>query len=63
MFDDSANQTKNCIDPDKGHSIQSTDNVAQQTQESWSLAVLKVPTLSCIGFLAYFLAFFTTRIR
>lgn len=62
MFDNSVDQTQDCMDSDKQqHSVQSTDNVAQQTQESWSLSVLKVPTLFCIGFLAYFLAFFTTR--
>ena len=61
MFDKPTNQTPSSVDSDKQNMSQSFESVVKETQKPWNPSALKWSSLFCIGFLAYFLAFYAGR--
>ena len=57
MLDNSQNPTQNDVSVDLEPTLNTSDNVVQETRKPWSLPTLERALLTVIGFFAYYLAF------
>ena len=57
MLDNSQNPTQNDVSVDLQPTLNTPDNVVQETRKPWSLPTLERALLTVIGFFAYYLAF------